>query len=100
MPRLTALTPLLALPLLAACDPAPPAQTGPEIPFFGDGYRAEGDPCRRVGENEFTNQFLDDAADFVGCPADMENLGVFVTETGAILVAQVGGTNLYSVPLR
>ncbi len=52
------------------------------------------------GEDAFTNQFLSDAADLVGCPADMENLGVFVTETGAVLVATVGGTNLYSVPLR
>lgn len=97
MPRLAAFAPLLVLPL-AACDP--PAPAAPALPFFGDGYRAEGDPCRRVGEDAFTNQFLDDAADLVGCPADMENLGVFVTETGAILVAQVGGTNLYSVPLR
>jgi hypothetical protein len=85
-------------PLLAACDA--PAPATPELPFFGTGYRAEGDPCRRVGESEFTNQFLSDAADLVGCPAGMENLGVFVTETGGVLVAQVGETNLYSVPVR
>ena len=88
---------LLLLPLLAAC--ANTVST-PEIPFFGDGYRAEGDQCRRVGENDFTNQFLDDAADLVGCPADMENLGVFVLDTNAQLVAQVGDVNLYSVPIR
>ncbi len=83
---------------LAACMPA---TTVPEpLPFFGGGYRAEGDVCRRVGETEFTNRFLDDAADLVGCPADAENLGVFVTETNARLVARYGGTNLYSVPLR
>lgn len=91
------LLPLVFLPLLAACDPTP---VTPALPFFGDGYRAEGDQCRRVGEDAFTNQFLDDAADLVGCPADMENLGVFITETGAILVAQVGDVNLYTVPLR
>jgi hypothetical protein len=93
---------LVTLPAFAllACTPAPAPDPGADLPFFGDGYRAEGDQCRRVGENDFTNQFLDDAADLVGCPAGMENLGVFVTETGAILVAQVGGTNLYSVPLR
>jgi len=89
---------ILLLPLLAACAPMTPAT--PALPFFGPGYRAEGDQCRRVGEDAFTNQFLSDAADLVGCPADMENLGVFVTETGAVLVAQVGETNLYSVPLR
>lgn len=90
------LSALLVLPLLAACTP--PAPATPELPFFGTGYRAEGDQCRRVGESEFTNQFLDDSADLVGCPADMENLGVFVTETGGVLVGQSGGTNLYSVP--
>jgi hypothetical protein len=92
---------LLLLPLafsLTACTPPEPATS--ELPFFGNGYRADGDQCRRVGEDAFTNQFLSDAADLVGCPADMENLGVFVTETGAVLVATVGGTNLYSVPLR
>jgi hypothetical protein len=92
--------PLLLLPLLAACMPMPAPEPVTDLPFFGTGYRAEGDQCRRVGENDFTNQFLDDAADLVGCPADMENLGVFVTETGAILVAEVGETNLYTVPLR
>lgn len=92
--------PFLLLPWLAACAPMTAGDPAAELPFFGDGYRAEGDPCRRVGEDAFTNQFLDDAADLVGCPADMENLGVFVTETGAVLVATVGGTNLYSVPLR
>ena len=96
---MTRLVPLACL-ALAACAPMAPDSGLPEIPFFGDGYRAEGDQCRRVGENDFTNQFLDDAADLVGCPADQENLGVFVTETGAILVAQVGDVNLYSVPLR
>ena len=101
-----------AAALLSACDapaptpaptPAPVPTPGPALdplPFFGDGYRALGDPCRRIGENAYTNQFLDDSADLVGCPADMENLGVFVTETGGVLVATYGGTNLYSVPLR
>ncbi|GGL59936.1 hypothetical protein [Wenxinia marina] len=86
---------VLAAPLVAACAAEPEG-----LPFFGDGYRAPGDPCLRVGENEFTNQFLDDSSDLVGCPRDMENLGVFVTETGAVLVAQTEDANLYSVPLR
>ncbi len=84
---------------LAACAPValPPAEP---LPFFGPGYRADGDPCRRVGESSATSAYLDDAADLVGCPSDMENLGVFAIDTGGILVGRVGGTSLYSVPRR
>lgn len=82
--------------LLTACTPADPTTT--PLPFFGDGYRAEGDQCRRVGEDDYTNQFLDDSSDLVGCPADYEGLGVFVGETGAFQVAESGGFILYSVP--
>lgn len=94
--------PMLTLPaalFVAACTPAPaPAPT--TLPFFGDGYRFSGDACRRLGEDDYTNQFLDDAADLVGCPHDLENLGVFVTDTGAQEVAQRDGYVIYSVPLR
>lgn len=48
-------------------------------------------------ENEFTNQFLDDSADLVGCPADYEGIGVFQTETGAVQVGQAQGYVLFSV---
>jgi hypothetical protein len=87
----------LAVTMLAACvtEPAPEP-----LPFFGDGYRAEGDPCQRVGENTYTNQFLGDASDLVGCPETMENLGLFAFETGATEVARTQGTVLYSVPVR
>ncbi|ROT99006.1 hypothetical protein [Histidinibacterium lentulum] len=94
---------------LMACEPMPPASppSGQPVafppttlPFFGTGYRAEGDVCRRIGEDAYTNQFLDDAADLVGCPEDAENLGVFVTETGAREVARRDGYVLYSVPVR
>ena len=95
-----ALLPLALLPL-AACEmaPAPPPPATP-LPFFGDGYRAEGDQCRRLGESPATAEFLDDAADLVGCPEDMENLGVFVIDTGAVEVARIDGFVLYSVPVR
>ncbi|WP_425091242.1 hypothetical protein [Tropicimonas sp. S265A] len=100
---------LFALLALAACDPMtdptpgglelpPETVTTDPLPFFGDGYRAPGDQCRRIGENDYTNQFLDHTADFVGCPEDMENLGVFVTETGAVAVARTQGYVLFSVP--
>lgn len=90
---------ILAPAALIACQPVtPPAAT--TLPFFGDGYRAEGDQCRRLGEDAYTNQFLDDAADLVGCPEDMENLGVFALDTGGIEVARRDGFVLYSVPVR
>lgn len=92
--------PILILPFLGlvACDATldTPASA---LPFFGDGYRAEGDQCRRIGEDDFTNQFLDDMADLVGCPEDMENLGVFVIDTGAVEVGRKDGFVIYSVPL-
>ncbi len=83
--------------LLAACAPEMPAEP---LPLFGDGYRAEGDQCRRVGENAVTNEFLDDAADLVACPEDMENLGIFPIDTGGVEVARLQGYVLYSVPTR
>ena len=63
-----------------------------------DGYRDPADACRRVGETPYTNQFLDDSADLVACPTGGENIGVFVTETGARALEQVGIYTLYSVP--
>ncbi len=85
--------------LIAACTPVP-GTTASSLPFFGNGYRFDGDACRRLGEDAYTNQFLDDAADLVGCPEDLENLGVFVIDTGAQEVARRDGYILYSVPLR
>lgn len=85
----------LGLSLLACTEQS----SGGSLPLMG-GYRDPADQCVRVGENEFTNQFLDDAADLVGCPVDYEGTGVFVTETGAVLVAKAYGYELYSVPRR
>jgi len=90
--------PLTAAALLAAC--AQPEPITGSLPVFGDGYRFKGDVCLRVGEDDFTNQFLDDAADLVACPEDAENLGVFVIDTGAVEVARRDGYILYSVPVR
>jgi hypothetical protein len=84
----------------AACTPAHEPVTDTSLPLFGTGYRFKGDICRRVGEDDFTNQFLDDAADLVACPEDAENLGVFVIDTGAVEVARRDGYVLYSVPVR
>ena len=101
------LFPIAVLPFVTSCIivPLPPSLFDPEpqqveLPFFGDGYRAEGDQCRRLGESDYTNQFLDDAADLVGCPADMENLGVFAIDTGGAEVGRTENYVLYSVPVR
>ena len=87
---------VVACALLAGC-----AHLGmeeePGLPL-GAGFRDPADQCRIVGENEFTNQFLDHTATLVGCPADYEGIGVFVTETGAIRVAESQGYILYTVP--
>lgn len=92
--------PLAATLALTACAPTPPPPPETTLPFFGNGYRAEGDPCRNIGEDDFTNQFLDHTADLVGCPEGAENLGVFITETDAVEVARKDGFILYSVPRR
>ena len=90
--------PLLAALTLTACAPTPPPPPETTLPFFGNGYRAEGDTCRNLGEDAFTIEFLDHTADLVGCPETAENLGVFITETGAREVARKDGYILYSIP--
>lgn len=79
--------------VLAGCQAATPDDP---LPLLG-GYRDPADQCVRVGENGFTNQFLDDSADLVGCPEGYEGIGVFVTETGAVQVGVSQGYLLYSV---
>ncbi|MDW4497350.1 hypothetical protein R5H30_05100 [Sulfitobacter sp. D35] len=95
--RSLALIPAAFLAACATTAPEPDPVTG-SLPFFGTGYRFMNDSCRRLGEDDYTNQFLDDSADLVGCPEDMENLGVFVTDTGAIEVDRREGFVIYSVP--
>ncbi len=94
---------LIIIPLFAlfagACAPEPTPVSG-TLPFFGDGYRFKGDACRRLGESPATAEYLDDAADLVGCPEDLENLGVFVIDYNAQQVARRDGYILYSVPRR
>lgn len=90
--------PLFAIGLLAACETAAPyTPPATDLPLFGDGYRADGDQCRRVGESAETVEFLDHTADLVACPEDYEGLGVFITETGGTEVARIDGWVLFSV---
>ena len=91
-----ALLPALALGL-AACAPEPAPLTS-DLPFFGDGYRFKGDACRNLGESPATAEYLDHTADLVGCPEDLENLGVFVIDYNAQEVARQDGYVIYSIP--
>ena len=79
--------------VLIACQPVP---TEPPLPLLA-GYRDAADQCVRVGENDFTNQFLDDSADLVGCPEQYEGLGLFQFETSAVQVGVAQGYILFSV---
>jgi hypothetical protein len=97
--RSALLLPVLSLLMLAACNEdtaySPPEDSG----VVGvRPFPAEGDVCQVIGENDLTNQFLDDSATLVGCPK---------TETGAIAdregdggrkVGEVGEWVLLSVP--
>jgi hypothetical protein len=89
---------LIAGPLLlcSACTVFEPA---PELPFFGNGLRFDGDPCRRLGENELTVDWLDDSRDLVGCPTGFpaEDLAAV---PGATVLARISDTVVISVPRR
>jgi len=79
----------------AGSGTAPPSQ----LALFGPGYPNEGDPCRRAGESGFTGQYLDDAADLVGCPPGIDP-GLFAFTYNARQVARLEGWYLFSVPRR
>lgn len=93
-------TSFLIAVVLAACTPPTETNTETTLPLFGDGYRFEGDGCRKVGEDAYTNQYLDDAADLVACPESTDDLDIFVIDLGAIEVARRDRYVLYSVPIR
>ncbi len=87
----------------SASRPTPPAAEGPRapaaLPLFGKGYPNAGDPCRRVGENSFTNRYLDDAADLVACPPGTD-AGLFAYTYNANELERVDGWILFSIPRR
>lgn len=97
---------LPALMFLTACVdvsvPRPPGSGNappPQLALFGAGYPDAGDPCRRAGESVFTGQYLDDAADLVGCPPGTDP-GLFAFTYNARQIAQLDGWYLFSVPRR
>jgi len=80
--------------MLGSSDPAPQVEP---LPLFA-GYRSDDDLCQRVGENAYTNQFLDDMADLVACPVGYAGMDAFILATGAIPVDQAQGYVLFSIP--
>lgn len=96
----------LMLLLCGTCACSAPAprpvaidEPDPEL-YFVRGYRSVNDPCKLTGETEFTNQFLDDAADLVTCLTGYEGAAEFIESTGAVIVTQTQSYTLYSVPRR
>lgn len=101
--------PLCAAVILTGCAQAP-APDATDRGFLGRSetgelllvraYRGDDDPCVLVGETEATGNFLDDAADLVGCPAGSPEAQAFPSETGAIPITEIDGYQLYTVPRR
>jgi len=94
----------LVLVTISACNtqenyPVAIDEPDPDL-YFVRGYRSENDPCKMTGETEFTNQFLDDAADLVTCPTGYEGAAEFIETTGARVATQTQSYTLYSVPRR
>ncbi len=88
----------LSAMLLSACQAGTPDAVPPGLETtlpLKDGYRDAADRCRRVGEDAYTNRFLDDAADLVACPEGVADLSGLET---AARVAVKDGWVLFSVP--
>ncbi|QDY71253.1 hypothetical protein [Qingshengfaniella alkalisoli] len=90
---------------LAACggEPLGPIPYGnsptPPLQLLG-GYRSPEDPCQLTGETPLTIDYLDDAADLVGCPTGSEAEASLRATHGVEKLAQIGGSSLYSIPRR
>lgn len=57
-----------------------------------------GDVCVVIGENDLTNQYLDDSATLIGCPTHEGGAIADRVAQGAIRLDTVGKWVLFSVP--
>lgn len=62
------------------------------------GWRDDNDACKLIGETALTGEFLDDAADLVGCPAGAPELAE-LWPLRARDLGQMLGWHLVSVPI-
>lgn len=64
------------------------------------GYRGDDDPCRRFGETAATADWLDDAADLVGCPVGDAGIADLQDRMKARIIGDLPGWVMLSVPRR
>ena len=64
------------------------------------GYRGHDDPCRRFGESAATADWLDDAADLVGCPVGDAGIADLEDRLKARIIGELPGWVMLSVPRR
>jgi hypothetical protein len=64
------------------------------------GYRGHDDPCRRFGESAATADWLDDAADLVGCPTGDDGIADLQDRYKARIIGDLPGWVMLSVPRR
>ena len=95
---------MLLICSISACDTQMSRSVAIDEPdpdlYFVRGYRSESDPCKLTGETEFTNKFLDDAADLVTCLTAYRGTKDFIELTGAKILTHTQSYTLYSVPRR
>lgn len=65
----------------------------------GNGYPAEGDACRRLGESPATANYLDHTATLIGCPggADSATVRAMLLDHRAHVVGNTDGVTLISI---
>ena len=90
---------LLPVLLLTACMESPAYGPPEDSGLVGvRPFPAEGSPCQVIGENDLTNQFLDDSATLVGCPTAEAEAIAARTGEGGRQVGEIGEWVLFSVP--
>jgi hypothetical protein len=90
---------LLSLLALVACNESPAYGPPEDSGLVGvRPFPADGSVCQVIGENDLTNQFLDDSATLVGCPKSETGAIADRTAEGGRQVGEIGDWVLLSVP--
>lgn len=97
---------LSLLALGAACSSQNSSMNQPQVSepdpelVFVRGYRSDTDTCQLVGENAFTLDYLDDAADLVACSTGTDDAASLSAMSASRVVTQTNSYTLYSVARR